>query len=308
MKIDIYRNKAYKNMIKSSELFEASVEGQYYKNIICLKETPEKVRKDTLEKAFFNIKNKIVNSFEEIEKHNFKKLCVLPKNHSGRCCSNPITDMLLKNKTTDKIITKIKLSIMTTPGADDYVIKNRASRLFPIVLTNYQEKKIKNKNQKLRAAISLREFTTPFCLATAYIDWMVYMLNVRDLKKYFRKTSKYMDIYQKTNVLTTHKTYLQKYFQNRNRKAFNDRNNTICSVTRKEINVKDIGDPDRDNRIVVSQEDVQMGHLIPRNEDEITIRGLNLSIMTREGNRIIGDYVLFENKWIEILKNIVTPY
>ena len=117
-----------------------------------------------------------------------------------------------------------------------------------------------------------------------------------------------MKMYTETDLLDKHKRYIQTYFESKNRRAFNDRGNTICSVTRKEINIKDIADVHRDNRIEISQEDVQMGHLIPRNENEITIRGLNLSVMTREGNRIIGDHVLFETTWLSILKNIVSLY
>lgn len=79
------------------------------------------------------------------------------------------------------------MSIMESPGADDYVIKNRASRLFPIAISSFYEKKLRNKNVKLKAAIALKEFTTPFCLATAYLDWIVFILNVKDMSKYFKK-------------------------------------------------------------------------------------------------------------------------
>lgn len=115
-------------------------------------------------------------------------------------------------------------------------------------------------------------------------------------------------MYNQTKLLDNHKQYLQHFFEHKNRKAFNARGNTICSVTRKEIDIKDISDPDRDNRVIIYNDDVQMGHLIPRNENEITIRGNNLSIMTRQGNRIIGEYYLFENTWIKILKEIISPY
>ena len=72
--------------------------------------------------------------------------------------------------------------------------------------------------------------------------------------------------------------------------------------------MKDISDPDRDNRVEINKNDVQMGHLVSRNNNEVTIRGLNLSVMTREGNRIIGEYSLFDSEWIKILEKIVLHY
>jgi len=307
-KFDIYNNDSFKRIIHSSRQFEESNEGSYYKNILCLKNTSATIKRPTLEKAYHNLKSYISNSFEEVAENNLKKLCVLPKNHTGKCTSNPITEMLLKNKTTEKIKNKIELSIYNTPGADDYIIKNRASRLFPIVVTKEQVRKIKNKNTKLKAAILLSEFTTPFCAATAYFDWMVYLINVRDMTNHLKQKSIYLKLYNRIDLFESHKQYLQKYFIKHHRIAFNNRGNTICVVTRKEINIKDIGDPDRDVRLNSSHEDVQMGHLIPRNENLITIRGLNLSVMTREGNRIIGEHVLFDNHWITILKEIVSIY
>lgn len=294
--------------MKSSDEFKNSQYGLHYKNILCLKETNEKVRKDTLTKTFKVMEKYIHNNLEEIIQHNQSKLCVLPKNHIGKCCSNPIKDIFLKNKTTDKIIGKINLSIMSTPGADDYVFKNRASRLFPIFLTNSQEKMIKNKNTKLKCAIPVKEFTTPFCMATAYLDWLVYILNIKDIEKMFKKSSKFLMFYTQSHCLKHHKSFLNKFFTTKNRFVFNNHGYTICSIKRTVINVKDIADSERDNRIQVEPNDIQMGHLIPRCENEITIRGLNLSMMTRDGNRIIGENVLFQDDWIRLLKDIVAPY
>lgn len=306
-KINLYDSK-FKQLLKSSDKFEKSPEGLHYKHMLCLREVGEKIRTSTIMTAYKGLQDKITNSISDIQTYNRKRLCVLPIGHIGRCCSNPLTEIFLKNRTTDKIVKKVNLSILNTPGADDYVIKNRASRLFPIVLSASHEKLIRNKNVKLKAGISLREFSTPFCLASAYIDWMIYMLNVRGISIHLKKTSKYMQMYKNTDLLEFHKQFLQNYFNKKNRAAFNNRGNTCCSVTRKEINVKDIGDPERDNRLLICKDDVQMGHLIARNENHITIKGLNLSIMTREGNRIIGEYVLFDNDWIDILKKIVSYY
>lgn len=305
-KINLYNNDIYRGIIQSSKTFESSESGKYYKSFLCMKSTTDRVREHTIEQAYQQIQENITNSLQEILEHNYSKLCVLPKCHTGRCTANPLREMLLKNKTNDKIINKVQLSIMTTPGADDYIFKNRASRLFPIIFTNDQERKLKSKQKKLKVAIPIKEFSTPFCLATAYFDWMVYILNVKKMREQLKKTSKYLSIYG--DLLLSHKQYLQKFFQNRNRIAFNIQGFTICSITRNQIAIKDIADIERDNRVNVNENDVQMGHLIPRTEKQITIRGLNLSVMTRNGNRIIGDYVLFQDDWISILHNIIKPY
>lgn len=235
-------------------------------------------------------------------------MCVLPKNHKGKCESDPFSKFFLKNNVTDKIKKKIKLSILDSPGADDYIIKNRSSRTFPIVFSSIDEKKIRDKNHKLRAGISLKEFTTPFCLATSYLDWMVYMLNVNHMENYLLKKSKILESYHEAKTLQIHKIYLINYFESKNRKNFNTLGKTICSVTRNQVEIKDISDPERDNRVDINNNDVQMGHLISRSNNKVTIRGLNLSIMNREGNRVIGEYSLFDSKWIKILEKITLPY
>lgn len=36
--------------------------------------------------------------------------------------------------------------------------------------------------------------------------------------------------------------------------------------------------------------------------------GLNISVMTREGNRIISEYSLLDSEWIKILEKIILHY
>ena len=307
-KINLYNNSHFTTFIKSVNSFEKSEKGDHYKKLLCLKETSGSVQEKTIENAYDRVKHKITNSLEEILEHNKKKICVLPKNHKGKCECDPFSKIFLKNSITEKIKKKFRLSILNSPGADDYIIKNRASRLFPIVFSSADEKRIRDKKFKLKAGISLKEFTTPFCLATAYLDWMVYILNVNNIEKYLLKKSKILEAYNEAKTLQIHKRYLNNYFESKNRKNFNSKGKTICSVTREQIEIKDISDPDRDNRIDINNNDVQMGHLISRSNNEVTIRGLNLSIMSREGNRIIGEYSLFDNEWIKILDKILSPY
>lgn len=69
-----------------------------------------------------------------------------------------------------------------------------------------------------------------------------------------------------------------------------------------------MSDISRDNRVNIDNDDIQMGHIQSRNDMHYTIRGVNLVMMTREGNRIIGEDSFIENIWIEKLKKIVSCY
>ena len=70
--------------------------------------------------------------------------CILPKSHTGNCKQN-IYFIFKKNNITDKLIKSIDTAIFKTPGNDDYVYKNRASRLYPYSLTSEQERNMRDK-------------------------------------------------------------------------------------------------------------------------------------------------------------------
>ena len=50
-------------------------------------------------------------------------------------------NIFILSPTTSKIREKIEKSIYMTTGANDYVVKDRGSRLHPIAITKEQEKK-----------------------------------------------------------------------------------------------------------------------------------------------------------------------
>jgi hypothetical protein len=184
------------------------------------------------------------------------------------------------------------MCIFQSPGNDQYIYKNRTSRLFPIPIPKSYERIINDKKNKLKCAIPLSDFTTPFMLATTYIDYMCYLLNVVDIHEHILVNKKIIDV-----MKTDHKDFIIEYFQKYNRILFDiSTKNTVCAITRNIILTKDIADITRDNRIDIKQSDIQLGHIISRRDTLFTIRGLNIVMMSREGNRIIGEENYIENR------------
>ena len=282
--------------------FEKNDVGEYYTSIMCLKGVGglAPARDSTLKTHYDKISSHISNSIDEIKSHQQKRICVLPKGHLGMC--NCKMNIFKINETTSKIIGKVEQSIYSTPGADDYVIKNRDSRLHPIALTKYQEKKIKDKKIKLSCAIHLKEKSTPFYLSTAYIDYLVYIINISDISEYIDQSSPHYHLC--IDMLTKHKEYLIDNYKQFNRKVFDSDGHTICAVLGITLKVIDLADSDRDNRTDIRPTDIQMGHISSRCEDCYTIYGTNIVMMTRRGNLIIGEHSFIEDIWINELKNI----
>jgi hypothetical protein len=308
-KINLYNDPYYLSCMKKAKEFEESDKGYYYKEHFCLKPMTRMSREDTIKKAYENIKPYINNSFEEIMKKNTGRLCVLGKGHKGSCsCS--LNNIFVTNDVTKKLMSSIDLCINTTPGADDYVYKNRASRLFPIFLSAENERKIRNKNKKLRCAIPLREHTTSFMLATAYIDWLCYTVNINDIKNSNiinpKMKESFKDIYQ--FLICDHKDFINEYFKSKKRRVFDEDGNTLCAIKQIPIKLDNMADITRDNRIAIDDNDIQMGHICSRKDNKFTICGVNLVMMTREGNRIVGEDSFLEDIWINKLRHIISFY
>jgi hypothetical protein len=307
-KINLYTNPEFLSAMVDAELFENSEIAVHYKELFCLQECSNLCTIKSITDAFERIKPFIENTLDEVLTHNKKRLCVLPKGHTGKCESEPKKILINDNETVDKILSSISLCIYTTPGDDDYVYKNRASRMFPIPLSKALEKKIRNKELKLRCAVPLCEYTTPFMMATAYIDWMCYTLNLSDISSLINPSPLPQHQLFITMLLTTHKTFLIGQFSQYNRQIFDSEGFTVCAVKRNTLLVKNMADITRDNRVNIDLDDIQMGHIQSRNDSHFTIRGANLLMMTREGNRIIGEESFIDNIWIEKLKKIVRCY
>ena len=232
--------------------------------------------------------------------HQEKRKCVLPKDHPGPCSCT--LEYFNKNPTTDKIKSKVKLSIYSTPGADDYVIKDRDNRLHPVAITREQERLIRDKKKKLACAIPLKEKSTPFLLASARLDYLTYILSISDIDGHIDQECPHYKLC--IDMLDKHKQYLTEYYERYNRKVFNSDGHTICVVLGQTLTVVNLADPERDNRKDIRPTDIQMGHINSRCDDCYTIYGTNIVMMTRRGNLIIGEHSFVEDIWINELRTI----
>lgn len=271
----------------------------HYSNLMCLKDTSFGPGYDSYNDKF------MINVNKMLGRKNLRHKCILPLGHIGKCC-HKFNSLFKKNDITDKLTKSIDLAIYSTPGNDDYVYKNRCSRLYENVLSSIEEKKIRNKNEKKKCAIPLKDASTPILLAQAYLDWITYIINIKDIKEH-------LNLDEDTNkdilsLIDKNKTHLISIFNGFNRKVFNEEGYSICVITQNIIQLSDVSDPNRDNRINISDNDIQLGHNYPRTEEYVSIRGENLIPMSRRGNLIIGERVFTQDIWINELKNIIKPY
>ncbi len=289
----------YESFMNSIHKFEKN---EHYSNLLCLNDTKNGPKENVTDNDEF-----LVGVLKMEGRENLKKKCVLPKGHSGKCCSNLncVFKLNEKNKKTiEKLISSINLAIFQTPGNDDYVYKNRSQRLYSNVLHSAEEKKIRDKNIKKKCAIPLKDASTPILMAQAYVDWMTYIVNVKNMEENLDKESAcFNEIMQ---MFSLNKEHLKKVYSNR--QIFNPEGNSICVITKKLINMNDICEPERDNRVMINDSDIQMGHNCPRSELYVSIRGENLFPMSRRGNLIIGDRIFTEDEWINELKQIISSY
>jgi hypothetical protein len=232
------------------------------------------------------------------DRENLCYRCVLPTGHTGKCSKTfPI---FKKSACTKKLIKKINNSIYTSLGNDDYVYINRASRLFAVVLSKTEEAEIRDKKEKKKCAIPLKDASTPILLAQAYLDWVTFVVGVHDISEYLI-TDGNQAIFE---MLELNKAHLTRLFHNR--KIFDDNGNTICVITKTRCNLADYVDTDRDIRTNIRDSDIQSGHNNSRDDNCVSIRGENLFPMSRRGNLIIGERVFTEDVWIDELLSIIT--
>jgi hypothetical protein len=306
-KVDIYKTPEYLSALEDAKKYEESEQALHYKNLFCLQECGGlKVLDKTIENHYSRISPYITNSLEEVKGKRTKGLCVLQKGHTGKCSCTP--NIFIKNNVTEKLKGSISLCIYSTPGNDDYVYKNRAPRSHPIALPRSIEKKIRQKTTKLSCAIPLSEYSTPFMQATAYIDWLTYIISICDINKCIDPKLKNENKEFKNIIETRHKEFIKNHYEKFNRNLFNKLGNTVCAVKQSNVLTEHVSDPDRDNRTDINPYDIQMGHIKSRNDNYFSVRGLNIVMMSRDGNRIIGEYSYIENEWIDELKKIISHY
>lgn len=278
----------YKLFMESVKLFESN---PHYLNLMCLNEI--KTSKRDI------INNDCLKSVIKLpHRDNLNNLCCLPKYHNGSCSKHyPI---FVNNPISKKLISSVNTAIYSTTGNDDYVYKNRASRLYPIVLSKQEELKIKDKNDKKKCAIPLKDASTPLLLAQAYLDYMTFIVNIKEIQGLLIENPEIFD------MINLNKKYLIENYKSR--RIFNEEGYSICVILGNEIKLNDVSNPDRDNRFDINENDIQLGHNYPRSENYVSIRGLNLLPMSRQGNRIIGEEVFTEDIWINKLKSIIKQF
>ena len=128
--MNLFNTEEFKSCESDADQWETEY-GEYVRSHICCKPIKEKKQISNLEKAFQRLSPFIQNSLEEIVTKQESYLCVLPKEHSGKCCKNPHMKMF-----NGGLSNKFNTGIYSTPGNDDIIFKNRASRLFPIAIAN----------------------------------------------------------------------------------------------------------------------------------------------------------------------------
>ena len=90
-------------------------------------------------------------------------------------------------------------------------------------------------------------------------------------------------------------------YAEQNKTLFDNQGCTICPVIGQRIGIQHVLNPDRCNPL-----GIQLGHVLPRSNTRHTIRGFNLVLMTRTGNRLVGEHDFNSQDWLEILRNTVT--
>jgi hypothetical protein len=292
-KFNIYDSTEYNSCQEEARVWEET-HGPYYKGVMCLKPLDGGCTKKTIEEAHAKIEPFISNTLEEVMEKKQSPLCVLPQNHHGKCVCNYNT--LFTHKSFQNSLAWIG----TTEGDDGYVYKNRANRTFPIAIPDSIEKQIKNKANKLSCAIPLKNATTNLMTATAALDYAVMHYFIKDADTVVNKgfVDKFGD--SLAPFFQAHRQALSAHYATIQKRAFDDEGHTICPVLHEKINIEHVFDSDRCN-----PNGIQLGHVQPRSNERFTIRGMNLLIMTRTGNRLVGEHDFTGNEWLRILQQTV---
>lgn len=291
-KFNLYDNDEYNQCKEDAQRWENEY-GSYYKSIMCCCQLEGGCTNKTIEEAHEKIKPHTCNSLEEVMAHKQKHLCVLPIGHEGKCSSS------LNNLFTNKQFQNSMAWIWSTEGDDSFIYKNRASRLFPIAIPDSFEKEIKNKNHRLSCAIPIKNATTPLMAAAATWDYAVLHCSIDSQGHDFINK----DFFTKYNLgpaFQRHKEKMIAVYAEQNKMLFDNQGYTICPVIGQRIGIQHVFNPDRCNPL-----GIQLGHVLPRSNTRHTIRGFNLVLMTRTGNRLVGEHDFNSQDWLEILRNTV---
>ena len=283
---------------KFQESCEESEKTPHYLEKLCLNETGYGASCDHTKDHYLE------GVFTHPNRSNLKKVCVLPKGHTGKCSIN--YNCLFKDNDeafTKKLQRSIDAKIYRTPGNDDYVFKNRANRLHKNPVCCSVEKQMRDKTIKKSCTIPLAEASTPILLAQAYLDWMTFIMSTKGIEEYLNVDHPLFDDVR--NLIEKNKKYLQDVVYS-NTEIFSPEGYSICVISGDCIELEDIADPSRDIRVNIRPTDIQLGHNEPRSDEYVTIRGGNLLPMSRCGNLILGDNTFTKtSEWLPNLMKIV---
>lgn len=294
-KISLYSHPRYVTCLSHATAWEEE-HAAHYRSLICLKSVRSRRRQDTVVDAHGKIAHYITESCEDVMGRQQDFLCTLPVGHDGQCTHQPHTKMVTHSAIANKLDW-----IYTTPGDDDYIYKNRCYRLFPVVVSDETEKVWRNKTVKLKCAIPLREASSPLLMAAAYLDYMALILHVEGIGEYL--SADYAHTAALRSLAATHMPNLVAYYGRYGRRILDADGFAICPVTRERITALQLGNND-----IKDDNSIQLGHVVPRSESEFTIRGKNVLLMSRKGNRIVGDNIFTENGWIDELRSIISAH
>ena len=192
---------------------------------------------------------------------------MFPEGHEGKCTHKYDFFLKIKRANPEKL-GSIDLAIYSTPGNDDFVCKNRASRLYKVALTNEQEKEIRDKNEKKKCAIPLKDASTPMLLAQAYLDWWTFIIHTERIEDLLADTlwpDRYGHVEDEQTVFT--ERCLSK------RQIFDNEGYSICVIKRNRLKITDFADPQKTERKSIP---IFNWSLCPRSDNYPTIRGGNL--------------------------------
>ena len=291
-KYNLYDNDEHNECKEDAQRWENEY-GSYYKSIMCCNELEGGCTNKTIEEAYEKIRPHVSNTLEEVMSHKQKPLCVLPIGHEGKCCSS------LNSLFTNRQFQNSMAWIWTTEGDDSFIYKNRASRLFPIAIPDSFEKKIKNKDLRLSCAIPIKNSTTALMAAAATWDYAVLHCSI-DPRGHEFINKEFFAKYNLTTAFQRHKEKMINVYAQQNKVLFDSQGFTICPVIGDRIGIEHVFNSDRCNPM-----GIQLGHVLPRSNTRHTIRGFNLVLMTRTGNRLVGEHDFNSQDWLTILRNVV---
>jgi hypothetical protein len=212
--------------------------------------------------------------------------CVLPTGHKGGCDYNP-SKKIFKDKT---IACKFDW-LNSTPGDDDYIYKNRATRLFPLKVPDDLQRIWRDKSVKRKCAIPLKEGSTPAMMSAAWLDYFVLMISVEGIDEGLKT---YTHLEALRAMADVHKIEMIRHYGEISKKVFDAEGFSICPVMGTRFNVAQIANPD-----LCDLNAIQLGHVVPRTDEQYTIRGKNILMMTRRGNLLVGDCSFLDDTWIK---------